>query len=136
MPMSDDEFCMEDNMILMYIKNATIEPPMDIKTVFYPSFQLSQLNMDIDENIVTLEQVLDGYDFIKSCPDVVRTPLISHVQDLFKETIRETGPDLSNVDLFMKMENMQTTGKPSVFIELFTVQRLKRSVPIMHMNIS
>ena len=71
----------------------------------------TQLNMDIDENIVTLEQVQESYSFIKSCPDVVRTPLISNVQNLFKESIRENGPDLSKMDLFMKMENMQITGK-------------------------
>ncbi|XP_005111982.1 L-threonine dehydratase catabolic TdcB isoform X2 [Aplysia californica] len=81
---------------------------------------MSELNMDIDENIVTLEQVLEAHQFLKSSPDMVRTPTLLHVQSMFTKDVK--GPkssglsskvdatSLHKVDLFMKMENMQTTG--------------------------
>ncbi|CAG5120203.1 unnamed protein product [Candidula unifasciata] len=79
--------------------------------------------MDIEADILTLGQIQEAYAYVRSSPDVVRTPLLAHVQDLFIETNtkkHEEGSsddadgksqlDISQIDLYMKMENMQTTG--------------------------
>ena len=71
-----------------------------------------QLNLDVDENIVTLGQIQDAYTFLKSSSEVVRTPTLSHVQSLFRDnTGTKAQIDICKVDLFLKMENMQNTSK-------------------------
>ena len=73
-----------------------------------------QLNMDLDENIVTLAQIQDAYKFLKSSSGIVRTPTLSHVQSLFFNNVAINSQlDIRKVDLFLKMENMQNTGKIS-----------------------
>ncbi|CAL1528527.1 unnamed protein product [Lymnaea stagnalis] len=85
---------------------------------------MEKLNMDLDSSIVTLEQIKETYTYLKSTRQVIRTPTLLHVQSLFQET-NETfetknnneaeapaaSPlNISDVDLFIKLENMQTTG--------------------------
>ena len=54
--------------------------------------------------ITTLDDIKKARDVLYSSPDIVRTPLLCHVQNLF--------PSLpQDMDLHIKMENAQTTGR-------------------------
>lgn len=79
-------------------------------------------------DILTLDQIQEAYSYVMSSKVVVRTPLLAHVQELFVDTegkkqgeiSSDHSPatngghrqaDLALVDLYLKMENMQTGGK-------------------------
>ncbi|XP_059175865.1 L-threonine dehydratase catabolic TdcB-like isoform X2 [Physella acuta] len=72
--------------------------------------------MDLDTAIVNLDQIHEAYAYLKTSPHVVRTPVLPHIQNLFQRSDKEDEvddllvKDLSKVDLYLKMENMQTTG--------------------------
>ncbi|GFO14409.1 L-threonine dehydratase catabolic tdcb-like [Plakobranchus ocellatus] len=69
---------------------------------------IEQIMMD-DSDLVTLEQIKEAHSYLKSQTDMVRTPTLMHVQSLFEEHLSHCKPG-EDIDLFMKMENMQTTG--------------------------
>lgn len=53
---------------------------------------------------VTLDEIKKAREVIDRSPDVVRTPLLRHAQSMF--------PTLDqSIDLYLKLENMQTTGR-------------------------
>ena len=53
---------------------------------------------------VTLDEIKAASEVLYSSADIVKTPLIPHVQTWF--------PSLSqDMDLYLKLENSQTTGK-------------------------
>jgi len=66
-----------------------------------------KINMDLEENIVTLDQIHKAHSFLRDSAEVVRTPVLSHMQDLFTDN---SGNTFKDIDIYMKMENMQTTG--------------------------
>ncbi|BFZ08713.1 hypothetical protein BsWGS_11754 [Bradybaena similaris] len=86
-----------------------------------------QVDMDTETDILTLDQIQEAYSYVMSSKVVVRTPLLAHVQELFAntedrkqaETSSDHSPgtdgsqrqaDLALMDLYLKMENMQTGG--------------------------
>ncbi|KAK3768908.1 hypothetical protein RRG08_060346 [Elysia crispata] len=69
---------------------------------------MEQIAMD-DSDLVTLEQVKAAHNYLKTRSDMVRTPTLMHVQSLFAEHLPSSASG-EGIDLFMKMENMQTTG--------------------------
>ena len=55
-------------------------------------------------DIVTLDDIKKAREILNSSPDIVNTPLLCHVQNWF--------PFLpQDMDLYIKMENAQTTGE-------------------------
>ena len=62
-----------------------------------------------DSDLISLEQVKEAHKYLKSRSDMVRTPTLMHVQSLFEGYLPITNSG-KGIDLFMKMENMQTTG--------------------------
>jgi len=87
---------------------------------------IGKLNLDVDENIVTLGQIQDAYTFLKSSSEVVRTPTLSHVQSLFRDnTGTKAQFDICKVDLFLKMENMQNTSSFKIRGVLNQIRKLQ-----------
>ncbi|GFS03635.1 L-threonine dehydratase catabolic TdcB-like [Elysia marginata] len=71
---------------------------------------IEQITMD-ESQLVTLEQIKSAHNYLKTRPDMVRTPTLMHVQSLFEEHLpKDASGKGMGIDLFMKMENMQTTG--------------------------
>ena len=64
------------------------------------------------ENVkITSDDIKKACDVVNKSPDVVRTPLLQHVQPMF--------PALDqSVDLYMKLESMQTTGLCNMYVLL------------------
>ena len=62
--------------------------------------------MAIQDTIVSLEALMSAYDAIRSSPHVVRTPCIQLDNRMFNV------PASSRI--FLKLENMQTTGNSSI----------------------
>ncbi|RUS85820.1 hypothetical protein EGW08_006449 [Elysia chlorotica] len=69
---------------------------------------MEQIVMD-DSDLVTLEQVQAAHSYLRTQRDMVRTPTLMHVQSLFDEHLPRSDSG-EGIDLYMKMENMQTTG--------------------------
>lgn len=74
---------------------------------------------------LTLEEIKKACDVLYKSPDIVKTPLLQHVQALF--------PVLDqSMDLYLKLENMQTTGTKSlskfVYLKLNNLQVLNYSI--------
>lgn len=60
--------------------------------------------MPSEDGLVTLEDIKEARKNVEeSGLGVVRTPLLKHVTQMFPEIP-------SSVDLYLKLENMQTTG--------------------------
>jgi hypothetical protein len=63
--------------------------------------------------MVSLDGIKKACDVLYSNPDIIQTPLLCHVQNMFPKIDQD-------VDLYLKLENMQTTGKiVKVFLFLF-----------------
>ncbi|KAH9510116.1 hypothetical protein Btru_043507 [Bulinus truncatus] len=74
---------------------------------------LEKLNMDLDCAIVTLEQIQEANTFLKTQREIIRTPTLLHVQSLFPVLNRDSASSDcadSDIDLYVKLENMQSTG--------------------------
>ena len=72
--------------------------------------------MPVHNNLITLEEIKDARDTVyKSSLGVVRTPLMKNCQDMF--------PPLKDVQLYIKMENTQTTGTVIFTIHFSSVHR-------------
>ena len=83
-----------------------------IASAFYLSTNISKDKMDKDANkntedngtVTSLDDIKKARDVLYSSPDIVKTPLLCHVQNWF--------PSLpQDMDLYLKMENAQTTGR-------------------------
>ena len=60
-------------------------------------------NTGDEGTITTLDDIRKAREVLYSSPDIVKTPLLCHVQNWF--------PSLpQSMDLYLKMENAQTTG--------------------------
>ena len=57
------------------------------------------------DRLVTLEDLVEARHLLAEESLLVRTPVLKHVQKFF------TSVDEQNVDLYLKLENMQTMGK-------------------------
>lgn len=55
-----------------------------------------------EEKLLTLSQIHEASECLRCSGMVVRTPVLKEVQDMF--------PDVGNLHLHLKLENMQTTG--------------------------
>lgn len=53
---------------------------------------------------LSLEDVNKACSVLYNNPDIIQTPLLCHVQGMFPMIDQD-------VDLYLKLENMQTTGK-------------------------
>ena len=70
--------------------------------LFFSSKSAEELKKNMVDK-VTLEDIQKACEVLYASPDIVQTPTLSHVQKMF--------PGLENVDLYLKLENTQTTGK-------------------------
>ena len=61
------------------------------------------LAVEGQEALVTLAQIKEAHQRLQKCGMVVRTPVLQGVQAMF--------PQVGNVVLHLKLENMQTTGE-------------------------
>lgn len=58
----------------------------------------------LDVDGVSLDTILKAKKVIEMSPDVIRTPILHHIQH--RLGLQETG-----IDLYLKAENMQRSGK-------------------------
>lgn len=58
---------------------------------------------------VSLDDIKAACDILYRNPDIIQTPLLCHVQGMFPALDQD-------VDLYLKLENMQTTGKVNVHL--------------------
>ena len=63
-------------------------------------------------DLVTLDGIKKACDVLYKNPDIIQTPLLCHVQNMFPKIDQD-------VDLYLKLENMQTTGKNVFFNNVY-----------------